>query len=178
MLLQLFWSFFKIGFISFGGGYAMIPVIEHEVKTHHWMNSTDFANAIALAGMAPGPIAANSAVYVGYAVDGLTGAIVATVGMVLPSLLLVILAAAFFIKIHRHRLVKAVFYGLRPVVFGLILFAAINLAWGYFRSSGWSSHSWIAVGILVVGYVALARYKVHPLVVILVSGLAGAAFFS
>lgn len=156
----------------------MIPVIEHEVKTHHWMNAADFANAISLAGMAPGPIATNSAIFIGYAADGLMGAIAATLGMIFPSLLLVVIVAAFFIKIHRHKVVKAIFYGLRPVIFGLILYAAIHLGWNYFQKGGWSLHSGLAAAILVLCYVALARYKVHPLIVILVSGLAGTAFFS
>ncbi|WNQ10006.1 chromate transporter [Paenibacillus aurantius] len=178
MLWDLFWTFTKVGVISFGGGYAMIPVIEHEVQAHQWMTSQQFSQAVSAAGMAPGPIATNSAIFVGYQTAGVAGAAVSAAGIILPSFLLIILAAAFFRKVYKHRTTKSVFYGLRPVVTGLILYAAVHFAvlngllGGKVVSILWS------VVIMGGALVALGKYKVHPLVVLLVSGLAGAAFFT
>lgn len=90
ILFELFWMFLLIGFVSFGGGYAMIPIIEIEVIKKGWMTTQEFTDVIAVAGMSPGPIATNSAIFVGYQVEGITGAIAAGLGMVIPSLLLVI----------------------------------------------------------------------------------------
>jgi chromate transporter len=178
MLVELFWTFLKIGFISFGGGYAMIPVIEHEVFIHHWMNTQEFLDSIALSGMSPGPIATNSAIFVGYKTAGLVGAIVATIGIVLPSLLIVILISAFFYKVHDHKLVKSAFYGLRPIVTGLIIYAAIHfsLSNGVIRAFSW--HSVMTVAIVLLSLLAMVRYKIHPLAVICLSGLVGIAFFN
>ncbi len=178
MLIHLLWTFFKIGLISFGGGYAMIPIIEHETLLNHWMSREAFTNAVAIAGMSPGPIATNSAVIVGYEAAGLPGTLAAALGIVLPSLILIIFAAVFFSKVHKHKLVKSAFYGLRPVVMGLIIYAAVHFGWNYFAKSGFSAHSLAAWVILLAGMFAFIRLRAHPLFVILFSGLAGAAFFS
>ncbi|WP_440413844.1 chromate transporter [Paenibacillus sp. SAFN-117] len=178
LLLQLFWTFFKIGLLSFGGGYAMIPVIEHEVTAHGWMTSAEYYEAIALAGMSPGPVATNGAVYVGYHTAGLAGAVAATLGMVLPSLFLIVLMAAFFVRINEHKLVKSAFYGLRPIVAGLVAYAAIHFSQtsGIIGPISWDSG--IALVIFAFSLFALIKYKLHPLYVIALSGLAGAALYS
>ena len=95
VLWQLFYTFFIIGFVSFGGGYAMIPIIETEVMQHGWMTSEQLTNMIAIAGMSPGPIGANIAVLIGYSTAGLPGAIISTLGILLPSLILVLIVATF-----------------------------------------------------------------------------------
>lgn len=177
MLWELFFTFFKIGFISFGGGYAMIPVIQHEVEAHRWMTAESFVQAVGLAGMGPGPIATNSATLVGYETAGLPGAIAATLGMVLPSLLIVVGVAAFFFKIQDHAWVKAVFYGLRPVVTGLIVFAAIRF---FTSGSGIGGVNWhTAATLLITGgaLLGILKYKMHPLTIIVLSGLMGIVFF-
>ncbi len=99
VILQLFAVFFVVGLVSFGGGYAMIPVIEREVTSHHWLTTQQLTDVIALAGMAPGPIATNSAIIIGYRTSGWLGACAAAAGIVLPSLLILIVVAAFFAKI-------------------------------------------------------------------------------
>lgn len=178
LLWELFRTFLVIGFFSFGGGYAMIPVIGHQVEAHAWMPVSEYADIIAVAGMSPGPIATNSAIFVGYRVDGLAGAIAAAVGMTLPSLVIILAAAAFFYKMHRNRWVKAAFYGLRPVVAGLILYGAIRLAAGNGMLSG--RFNWtIGMSFLFFGLalLALTKYKMHPFHVIVLSGLAGAAIY-
>jgi len=98
ILVELFKTFFIIGFISFGGGYAMIPVIETEVTAHNWMTTQEFTDIIAIAGMSPGPIATNSAIFVGYQIAGFPGAVVSALGMVLPSLMIILIVAAFFLQ--------------------------------------------------------------------------------
>lgn len=177
VLWSLFFTFFKIGFISFGGGYAMIPVIQHEVETHHWMTPDQFVQAVGVAGMGPGPIAANSATLVGFEVMGLPGAVAATLGIVMPSLLLVVVLAAFFYKIHDHAMVRAIFYGLRPVVTALIVYAAIRL-WS--SGTGIGGLNWHTVATLLItggALIGIIKYRLHPLAVIVVSGVLGIVFF-
>jgi chromate transporter len=177
MLWSLFITFFKIGLISFGGGYAMIPVIQFEVSAHHWLTGEAFADTVALAGMAPGPIATNTATLIGYKTAGIPGAVISTIGMVLPSLLLMILITAFFYKIHRNKWVRSCFYGLRPIITGLIIYAAIHFG---FSGMGMANITWKTFfGLLITGGVIIGvmRYKMHPMAVILLSGLLGVAFF-
>ncbi|WP_409345224.1 chromate transporter [Paenibacillus sp. MBLB4367] len=177
MLFQLFWTFFKVGLVSFGGGYAMIPIIENEVASHGWLTPERFAEVTTLAGMSPGPIAMNSAIYVGFQTSGLAGATAAALGIVLPSLIIVVAAAAFFYKAHQHKLVKSAFYGLRPIVTGLIVYAAIRFASVNGVFGGLNVHTAFTLGIFAFALYAIAKLRMHPVYVILLSGVAGAAVF-
>ncbi|RAU94034.1 chromate transporter [Paenibacillus sp. YN15] len=177
-LWALFQTFFVIGLLSFGGGYAMIPVIAHQVEAHKWMTNSDFTDIIAVAGMSPGPIGTNSAIFVGYRVEGLPGAIAAAAGMTLPSFLIIIAVAAFFAKMNENRYVQAAFYGLRAAVTGLILYGAVRFA----DSNGmigtaFDKQTVVALVIFVGSMVALLYYKVHPLRLIVVAGLVGMAVY-
>jgi chromate transporter len=179
MLLELFLTFFMIGFVSFGGGYAMIPLIQEEVVTRHgWMTLPEFTDVIAVAGMSPGPIATNSAIFVGFAEAGIPGAVAAALGMVLPSLLIIVALGAVFYKIQGHTAVKSAFYGLRAIITGLIVYAALTFAY----SNGLiTTLSWHTVSLLIIyvgSLLALIRFKIHPIYVILGSGLIGMAFYS
>ncbi len=178
MLIQLFLTFFMIGFISFGGGYAIIPVIEMEVTKNGWMTTQQFTDVIAIAGMSPGPIATNSAIFVGYELAGFPGAIVSALGMVLPSLIIILAISSFFYKINEHELTKSAFYGLRPIITGLIAYAAINFAISNHIVTSLSFHSLSLIGILFISLVLLIRFKLHPLFVIMLSGVAGAILYS
>jgi chromate transporter len=174
MLLHLFVLFFIIGTVSFGGGYAMLPVIEREVTNKGWITTTDFTDAVALAGMTPGSIATNSATIVGYKVAGLPGAIISSIAMSLPSLFLILVIALFFYKLHTNKLVKSAFYGLRPIVSSLIIYAAIKFA----ISNGVISTtiSWDMISLLLIFGVSLTSlfyFRVHPIVVILCAGVVG-----
>ncbi|MEI7026299.1 chromate transporter [Paenibacillus sp. y28] len=179
MLWQLFITFFKIGLVSFGGGYAMIPMVQHEVINHGWMNEQQFADAIAVAGMSPGPVATNSAIFVGYHTAGTLGAIISTIGIILPSLLIVVLAAAFFYKVHHHKLVKSAFYGLRPIITGMIVYAAIRFAMSnnMITFEALTGRTVLMLLIFAASLVAMLRFRTHPLQVILISGLIGAAVY-
>lgn len=177
MLWQLFFSFLKIGFLSFGGGYAVISMIQYEVNDHGWLSSEQFQHIVALSGMSPGSIATNSATLIGFQIAGWPGAIVATVGIVLPSLIVVILIAAFFYRIHTNYWVKSSFYGLRPVVTGLIVYAAIHF--GFPSPSGYI-FNWTTLITLVIAaaaFLSIVKYKVHPLLVIFLSACAGIVVF-
>jgi chromate transporter len=173
MLASLFLSFLKIGCISFGGGYAVIPMIEREVRNHHWLGEAQFQEIVSLSGMAPGPIATNSATLIGYQAAGVGGAIAATAGMVLPSLVIVILISAFFWKVHHSEWVRSSFYGLKPTITGLIIYAAVHFGF-LTRSESFFTWSTLATIVICAGclYGVLNR-KMHPIAVIVASGFAG-----
>lgn len=178
MLWDLFTTFFMIGFVSFGGGYAMIPLIQEEVVVRHgWMTAQEFTNVIAVAGMSPGPIAANSAIFIGYERMGVIGAVVSALGMVLPSLLIILIVGTIFYKIHQSMIVKSAFYGLRSIITGLIIYAAILFALNNGLVSSFSWHTISLLFIFVLSLIALIRYRIHPVYVILLSGMAGIALY-
>ena len=120
-LFDLFITFFKVGAFTFGGGYAMLPLIQREViETHHWLSSDEFIELIAIAEITPGPVAINTATFVGYRTAGVLGASMATLGVVLPSFSIILLIALFFPRIASHPLTQRMFYGIRPAVVALI----------------------------------------------------------
>ncbi len=131
MLLKLFTTFFKIGLFSFGGGFAMIPLIQREViERHKWINSKDFVDMLVLAQSTPGPIAVNTAVFVGYKTAGVAGAVTATLGTVLPSFIVILLLALFFAEVRENRYVDAAFRAMRPAVVALIVAPLMGLVKG------------------------------------------------
>ncbi|WP_318615238.1 chromate transporter [Sporosarcina sp. YIM B06819] len=179
VLWELFSTFMVIGFVSFGGGYAMIPVIEAEVSQNGWMTTQQFIDAIAIAGMSPGPIAMNSAVLVGYSTAGVIGAILSALGILLPAIVLVIVVGAFFIKLHHYQVVQSIFYGIRPIVTSLVIYAAIRFA----LSNNLVSQviSWKTVSLLlifVLSLFALLKLRWNPAYVIILSGLVGVVVYS
>lgn len=177
MVWALMWTFFKIGLVSFGGGYAILSIIEREAVSQQWITSVDFAHTVALAGMAPGPIATNSAVLIGYKVAGIEGAVAATIGMVLPSFFIIIALSLFFFKVGRERLLQMIFYGLKPTVAALILYAAIRVGVNGQPLLGMNLHTLGAVLIFIFAMIGTMKYHLHPLVVLLGSALMGIAFF-
>ncbi|MEF3304909.1 chromate transporter [Paenibacillus sp. GYB003] len=178
MLWDMFVTFLLIGFVSVGGGYSMVPVIEREAISHGWMNEQSFSDMIAVAGAAPGPIATNTAVMVGFHAGGFPGAAVSAIGMTLPSLLLVIAAGLLLTKVQHHPLTESAFYGLRPIVAALVFYAAYRLvmAGGAALAIDWKTGCSIA--IFAGALIALMRFRVHPLAVIAVSGLVGVALYA
>ena len=127
--LQLLWVYLKIGLFGFGGGYAMLSLIQYEVVEHHqWLTSQEFTDIVAISQMTPGPIGINSATYIGYTATGsVWGAALATTAVCLPSFILVLLISRFLLKNHNNPYIKSIFMGLRPVVVGLIASAALLL---------------------------------------------------
>ena len=130
-LLDIFWSFLKIGAFTFGGGYAMIPLIQHEViHKRRWIEERDFLDLLTLAQTAPGPIALNTAVFVGYKRRGYLGALSAILGVIVPSFLVILVVAIFFASIRDNAYVDAAFKGMRPAVVALIVAPIIGLTKG------------------------------------------------
>ncbi|MBQ8672682.1 MAG: chromate transporter [Bacteroides sp.] len=179
--LQLFYTFFKIGLFGFGGGYAMLSMIQAEVVTHHeWLTSQEFTDIVAISQMTPGPIGINSATYVGFTATGsVWGAVVATFAVVLPSFLLMLTISRFFLKYQKHPVVEAVFGGLRPAVVGLLASAALVLMNSEnFGSPSQDLRSFLISLLIFVGaFVATRRYKVNPILLIVLCGLLGALVY-
>ena len=127
-LLQLFWTFFKIGAFTFGSGYAMIPMIEKEVVDRRkWFDKDDFYDQFALASSAPGPFSLNTAVFVGYKLKGWWGALAAVLGAVIPSFVIILVIAIYLTEFRENRYVEAAFKGIRPAVIALIAVPFVNM---------------------------------------------------
>lgn len=163
-LFELFRSFFKIGMFTFGGGYAMVPLIEAEViERRRWLAQNEFLDLLTLAQSSPGPIAINTSVFIGYKVRGLKGAVAASLGATLPSFLIILIVAIFFAGIRHNPVIDAAFKGMRPAVVALIVVPVFSLARGMHPALagvvaavalivwrlGWSPVLFIAAGALV-----------------------------
>ena len=176
-LLQLLLSYLKIGFFGFGGGYAMLSLIHSEVVVKHaWLTSGEFSDIVAISQMTPGPIAINSATYIGYEVAGVWGSVVATIAVSLPALTLMMLITIFFLRLRDNRYVKGVVGGMRPVVIGMIASAALLLmfpAEGDDSPSFIDGWSWVIFGLTLVA----SAKKVNPILLIVVSGIVGVIIY-
>lgn len=129
MLWEMFLTFLKIGAFTFGGGFAMIPIIQEEiVEKRSWINEEDFLDTISIAQSSPGPIAVNTSIFVGYRIKGLKGALVCTLGAVLPSFLIILVIAMYFTRLGDNPLVEKIFAGVRPAVVGLIFSAVYTIS--------------------------------------------------
>lgn len=177
IFLQLFLTFFKIGAFTFGGGYAMLPLMQQEVLANQWMNENELLNFIAVAESTPGPVAINMATYIGMETAGLFGAVCATLGVVLPSFVVIMLVAKFYTKYKNSFIVKNCLVGLRPVVVGLIASAVVSLGMGVFFPAGISldavNFALIASVLIFALVVVLAFKKISPIFLILISATLG-----
>ena len=167
--LTLFWIYLKIGLLGFGGGYAMISLIQYEVVEHYaWVSSEEFADIIAISQMTPGPIGINSATYIGYTATGnVWGALIATFAVMLPSFVLLTLVGRLLIKHKENAYLKGIFVGLRPVMVGLVAAAALLLM---------TKETFIdykAILIATAAFVLVYFVRMHPIWVIVLSGVAG-----
>ncbi len=178
ILWELFISFFQIGLFTFGGGYAMIPMIRQTVEAKGWIDTTTLVDFIAVSESTPGPFAVNIATFIGMQQKGLTGAAVATLGVVLPSFLVILLVVRFFMTFSENRFVQGALSGLRPTVVGLILAAAYSI--GYTTFAGAGTVDWRAVGIFAVVF-ALSKVrwkkKPHPVIWIALSAVLGIVLY-
>ena len=128
LLLKLFWSFFQIGLLSIGGGYAAMPLIQEQVITiNNWMTPSEFTDLITISQMTPGPIAINAASFIGARMAGIPGAIIATVGCIIPSCVIVMVIAWLYRKYSSLRVIDGALKGLRPAVVGMIATAALTM---------------------------------------------------
>lgn len=191
---QLIWAYIKIGIFGFGGGYAMLSLVEKSVVAPGWISETMFTDIVAISQMTPGPIGINSATYIGYVapahVDpalssplwGILGSVLATLAVVVPSFFLVLYLSQFIQRHNESGAIKAIFSGLRPVVVGLIASAAIMLMnAANFNPNG---ESWQLVASILISVAAFCmvffpvpwmgkKIRIHPIVVIILAGVAG-----
>ncbi len=192
--LKLIWAYLKIGIFGFGGGYAMLSLVEREVVGQGWITETAFTDIVAISQMTPGPIGINSATYIGYAAPGsvnpelasplwgILGSLIATLAVTVPSFLLVLYCSHFIRRHQESGAIKAVFSGLRPVVVGLIASAAIMLMnAANFNPNHIDWQLWFNIGICAAAF-CLAYFpikwkgrkiKMHPIMIIVLAGLTG-----
>lgn len=165
---ELFCSFFKIGIFTFGGGYAMIPIIQAEVITRKgWIKEQEFLDLLTLAQSAPGPISLNTAVFVGYKMYGYRGALSALTGVVLPSFSILLLVAMFFSQIRSNPIVDAAFRGMQPIVVAIMLAPIL----GFTKGMHWTLIALAAAITMVIWY-----FGVSPIYLLIAGAVAGLAW--
>ena len=175
VLLILFFVFFKIGLFSFGGGYAVLPLIQADVVDFHkWVNVQQFTDIVAISQVTPGPISLNAATYVGYLTGNEAGfweafimGTVATLGLVLPSVIIMTIFSKFYLKFQDNKYMDNAFAGLKIVVVGLILAAAIMLI------DKNNFIDWKSVVILIVSVALVLKWKINPILLTVITAIAG-----
>jgi len=180
-LLQLFVSFFQVGLFSIGGGYAAMPLIQAQsIDVHHWLTLAEFADLVTIAEMTPGPIAINSATFVGMKVAGLSGVFAATLGNVLPSCIIMIILAKLYEKYSKQTLMKNILENVRPVVVAAIFTAGLSLLQLAIGSIalGLEALDIFAIIIFVLAFIVLnsKKIKVGPILLLVVGALGGMGY--
>lgn len=175
--LELFISFLKIGLFSFGGGYAAMPLIQDQVVTaRQWLSMSEFTDLVTISQMTPGPIAINSATFVGIKIAGIPGALTATLGCILPSCVIVLLIAKLYLKYRNMDLLQGVLGSLRPAVVSMIASAGVSILitafWGSMERISLSGTDWGLVFIFVVCVLLLRKCRMNPVLVIVLAGVA------
>ena len=179
--LELFFTFLMIGAITFGGGYAMLPIIQKEVAAKGWVDAAALVDFVAVSESTPGPFAINMATYVGTEVGGFFGAVCATLGVAVPSFVVILIVAKCYDAFRQSKTVKGCMSGLKPAVVGLIGGAVITVGLTVFFPQGVNLAAftqlkfYLAAGITAVMAV-LAFKKVHPIIIICISAALGIAF--
>ena len=178
--LELFLIFLGIGAFTFGGGYAILPLIQDAVAAKGWLTEEELVNFMAVSESTPGPFAINMSTYVGMEVGGLPGAVIATTGVVLPSFIIILIVAKFFAKFKENFVVKGCMSGLKAAVIGMIGTAVLSTGMTVFFPAGFALATFTTVsflGALAIfgGSLIMALKKVHPIVIILISAVAGIA---
>lgn len=181
--VHLMGIFFKIGLLTIGGGYAMLPLIQREIIDRGWLTAREFVDIITIAEMTPGPIAINAATFVGYRLAGVKGSILTTTAISLPSLLIILAISKFLTHFEDHPAVQKVFYGLRPAVAGLVSSAAIFISREVlFSSRAVTGGDFWAVldprlgAIALISFFTLRKLKVHPILTIVMAAVLGLLF--
>lgn len=172
--LQLLWVFIKIGVLGFGGGYAMLSLIQHEVVDNYtWMTTTEFADMVAISQMTPGPISINMATYVGYTTGGFFGSLLASFALCLPSIVMVYFIIRLFMNKNGNRLMSNLLKGLKPAIAGLIFAAGLSMMNAQnFVQIGKGENN-ISIVICVLAFVASYFFKANPILLIVLSGVVG-----
>ena len=176
--LELFWTFFKIGAFTFGGGYAMLPLIQEQVLAHGWLDEQAIIDFIAVSECTPGPFAVNIATYVGAETGGVLGSVCAMLGVILPSFIIILAVAKCYEKFKESKIVKGCMSGLKPAVVGLIGASVISVGANVFFPEAFSTAIFTQTQFyasLVIFLIALitALKKVHPILIICISAVLG-----
>ena len=166
ILIKLYTTFFKIGLFTFGGGYAMLPLIQEEMISHGWLTVNQFMDIVAVSQMTPGAIAINNATFIGFKLAGIPGVLATTLGVISPSLVIVLIIASIFNKFADNELVQKAWSGIRPAVIGLILTVVFSLGQQAIKGGK-------EVIIAVVSLILLTKLKLHPIIVIILSACLG-----
>ena len=170
-LLQMFISFFKIGAFTFGGGYAMIPLIEEEVVNNKkWIGKEEFVDIVVISQSFPGALAVNTSIFIGYKINGAIGAIIALLGTIIPSFTIILLIASIFMQFRNNYYVEQVFKGINGAVPVLVLIAILSISKSVKKS-------YLNLGIVIVALILLQVLNVNPVVVIILSGIFGVIYY-
>lgn len=169
-IFSMFWIFFKIGAFTFGGAYAMIPLIEAEVvDKHKWITKEEFLNIVVISQSFPGALAVNINTFIGYKLGGILGAILALLGTVLPSFIIILLIASFFTKFRSNYYINLIFKGISAAVPMLVLVAIVSLS-----KSIKKNHTNLI--IIIITILCIEFFKLHPVLIIILSGVYGYFF--
>lgn len=173
--LQLFFSFLQVGLFSFGGGYAAMPLIQEQIVTKHgWLSMVEFTDLISISQMTPGPIAVNSATFVGNKIAGITGALVATAGCIFPSCIIVMSIAYIYLKNQNNQVVQEVLQSLHPAVIAMIASAGVTILitafWGTTLKISLQNTDWSMVIIFLLSLVLLRKTRISPILVMILAG--------
>lgn len=170
-LFSMFWSFFKIGAFTFGGGYAMVPLIEEEiVEKQKWVSKEEFVDIIVLSQSFPGALAVNCSTMVGYKIYGIIGAIVTLLGAILPSFIIMLIVAMYLMKFRNNTYVNAAFKGINSAVPIMVLVAIVSLS----KSLSKSAMTFI---IMILSLIVLVFFDINPIWVIVASALFGVFYY-
>lgn len=175
-LLILFWTFFKIGLFTIGGGYAMIPLIKQEALAHGWVSTEALIDYLAISESTPGPFAVNCATIIGFKQMGILGAICATLGVILPSFIIILLISKILKSFINNRFVQGALKGVKPVVIALIFTVAFGLIWNGLFGNLWQFNffDWKALIIMAIAFVMTRfKYTKNPILIIVVGAALG-----
>ena len=169
-LIELFISIFKIGAFTFGGGYEMIPLIEEEVVNNKgWLSKEEFVDILIVAQSLPGALAVNTSIFLGYKISGILGAITTLIAVILPSFFIILIIAIFFMQFRDNYYINAAFQGITAAVPILVLVGAISLSRGL-------SKNLRTILTIIIALIALMFFNIHPVLVVVISGVYGAIF--
>lgn len=186
MLTNMFLMFFKIGLFTIGGGYAMIPLIQDNLVGSGYMTTQEVIDMIAISQMTPGPFSVNAATFAGMKAAGVLGAVVSTLGVVAPSLIITLIVAKYFFNLQEKTIVKGSLYGIKPVVAALIAATSLSLALASFFPLGYNvstvnnffgSIDYIAIMIAILSFIAIVRYKVSAIITIICAAVLGVLIY-
>jgi len=178
LLINLFFEFLKIGLFAIGGGLATIPFLYDLSEKTGWFSKEMLSNMIAVSEMTPGPLGVNMSTYTGYQTAGILGAIVSTLGLIIPSLIIIIIIAKFLDKFSKNKFVKNVFYGLKPASIALISFACIDIiASSILDFSSPEIINIKAFALFIILFVLIRKFKLHLIIYIAISAIIGCIFW-